>query len=164
MKPTPDKALRHQPRPWPPIPTLEAASPYRARFKDGATIYPRRFFFVERELAGRMVDNPLAPRVRGKVGPLDKRPWKEVEPPNGPVEKEFLRPVLLGESIAPFRLLNPALCVVPVHGREILDLILSIHSWLPKSCRVALGCGTQMGSPQREASGWRPKYDDHAAT
>jgi hypothetical protein len=116
-----DRDLRHSPTPWPPIPTLEGASPYRARFKQGAIIVPRRFFFVEREVAGRLGQNPAAPRVRGKTGPLDKRPWSTVEPPQGPVEAEFLRPVLLGESIAPFRVLAAATCVVPVRGREVLD-------------------------------------------
>jgi hypothetical protein len=116
-----DHDLRHDSVPWPPVPTLEGTSPYRARFQDGATVYPRRFFIVEREVAGRLGQNPAAPRVRGKTGPLDKRPWSTVEPPNGPVEAEFLRPVLLGESIAPFRVLGAATCVVPVHGREVLD-------------------------------------------
>ena len=116
-----DRDLSHRPAQWPPIPTLQGASPYRARFKQGATIVPRRFFFVEREAAGRLGGNPAAPGVRGKIGPLDKRPWAGVEPPSGPVEAEFLRPVLLGESIAPFRLLTPATCVVPVRGREVFD-------------------------------------------
>jgi hypothetical protein len=116
-----DRDLRHGRATWPPIPTLEGASPYRARFKQGATIVPRRFFLVEREIAGRLGQNPAAPRVRGKTGPLDKRPWTTVEPPRGPVEAEFLRPVLLGESIAPFRLLTSATCVAPVRGREVLD-------------------------------------------
>ncbi len=35
-----DRHLRHRVAPWPPIPTLEGASPYRARFKQGATIVP----------------------------------------------------------------------------------------------------------------------------
>jgi hypothetical protein len=116
-----DRALRHGPAPWPPIPTLEGQSPYRARFKDGATIYPRRFFFVERDLAGQLGQNPNAPRLRGKVSSLDKRPWSGVEPPHGPVEAQFVRPVLLGESIAPFRLLGAPICVVPVRERELLD-------------------------------------------
>jgi hypothetical protein len=34
---------------------------------------------------------------------------------------DFLRPVLLGESIAPFRLLQPALAVVPATAEELLD-------------------------------------------
>jgi len=106
---------------WPPGPSLSAASPYRSMFRQGATIVPRRFFFVEREEAGRLGPSPAAPRVRGKTGSLDKPPWNAVQPPRGPVEKEFLHPVLLGESIAPFRILQPALAVIPIQGRDILD-------------------------------------------
>ena len=118
-----DAALRHGAAAWPPMPALAAASPYRARFKDGATIYPRRFFLVEAEPAGRLGDNPAAPRVRGKAGGQDKRPWSGVEPPRGPVEAPFLYPVLLGESIAPFRVLAPALAVIPVERRTVLDAV-----------------------------------------
>jgi hypothetical protein len=34
---------------------------------------------------------------------------------------QFLRPLLLGESVAPFRLLETALAVIPVEGQAILD-------------------------------------------
>ncbi len=113
--------MRREYEPWPRITTLEGASPYRARFKQGATIVPRRFFLVEREAAGRLGDNPATPRVHGKTGPLDKAPWKSVDPPRGPVEAEFLRPVLLGETIAPFRILSPVLSVIPASGGMVLD-------------------------------------------
>ena len=116
-----DRALRHASAAWPPIPTLEGASPYRARFKQGATIVPRRFFLVERDEASRVGPNPNAPRMRGRRGALDKPPWTGVVPPEGPVEVAFIRPILLGESIAPFRLLTAPLCVVPVREREVLD-------------------------------------------
>ena len=116
-----DRALRHAAAPWPPIPTLAAASPYRARFQQGATIVPRRFFFVDRLDAGRLGPNPDAPRLRGREGGQSKPPWTHVAPPEGPVESRFLRPVLLGESIAPFRLLPAPLCVVPMEGGVLLD-------------------------------------------
>lgn len=116
-----DMVLRHGEAAWPPVPTLDGASPYRARFQQGATIVPRRFFFVEYERAGRLGPSTRAPRVHGKAGTLDKRPWSEIDPPSGPVEAEFLRTVLLGESIAPYRLLNAPLCVVPLLGSQLLD-------------------------------------------
>nr|WP_245216754.1 N-6 DNA methylase [Neoroseomonas nitratireducens] len=114
------KALAIGEEQWPPGPTLLAASPYRARFKQGATIVPRRFFAVHRVAAGRLA-SAAAPTVEGKVGPQDKKPWKDIEPPRGPVEKEFLRPMLLGESLAPFRLLQPQLTVIPLEGGHLLD-------------------------------------------
>ena len=116
-----DKSIRHSKAVWPPIPTLEGASPYRARFKQGATIVPRRFFFVERDPETRLGNNPNAPLLRGRAGRQDKAPWNKVEPPRGPVEIEFVRTVLLGESIAPFRILSTASCVLPIHDRELMD-------------------------------------------
>lgn len=116
-----DKALTRTRAPWPPGPSLTARSPYRSLFRQGATFVPRRFFLVEREPAGRLGPSPAAPRVRGKTGKLDKPPWKGIPPPSGPVETAFLRPVLLGECIAPFRIMEPALAVIPVAGEEILD-------------------------------------------
>jgi hypothetical protein len=107
---------------WPPIPTLAGASPYRARFKQGASIVPRRFWCVERVSGGRLGASAATPLVQGKVGAQDKKPWNRVEPPGGPVERRFLRPLLLGESLAPFRVLTPALAVVPVDDRgHVMD-------------------------------------------
>lgn len=62
-----------------------------------------------------------APRVRGRQSPMDKAPWLHVPPPSGPVEAEFLRPLLLGESIAPFRQLDTVLAVIPTSGIDVLD-------------------------------------------
>jgi SAM-dependent methyltransferase len=116
-----DRALRRELVPWPQMATIEGASPYRARFKQGATMVPRRFFLVEREPAGRLGASRAAPRVRGRQGPMDRPPWNRLPPPAGPVEVQFLRPLLLGESVAPFRLLEPALAVVPIEGQTVLD-------------------------------------------
>jgi hypothetical protein len=116
-----DAILLRVREPWPAITTLEGASVYRARFKQGASIAPRRFFLAEREAAGRLGDNPAATRVRGKTGSLDRAPWRYVDPPHGAVEAQFLRTILLGESIAPFRLLTTALAVIPAAGEAILD-------------------------------------------
>jgi SAM-dependent methyltransferase len=118
-----DRALTVEEKaPWPPMPTLVGASPYRARFKNGATIFPRRFFFVERSGGGRLGASVATPLVKGRTSGQDKAPWKTVEPPSGPVERAFLRPVLLGEDLAPFRLLSSSLAVVPVTPTgELLD-------------------------------------------
>ncbi len=106
-------ALRGRRDAWPPVPTLLGASPYRARFKNGATVFPRRFFLVELEATGRLGANPAAPMVRGRAGGQDKAPWRTLDPPRGAVEREFLRPLILGETLAPFRLLPTALAVIP---------------------------------------------------
>ncbi len=115
-----DRVLRNVVDTWPPIPTLAGMFSYLARFMAGATIFPRRFFIVTRADVGRLGANPLAPRVTGRTSGLDKRPWSEMEPPSGPVEAEFLRPILMGENIAPFRMLPPALAVIPERAGGLL--------------------------------------------
>jgi len=116
-----DAALTLTDSPWPQITTLEGASPYRDRFRQGANIVPRRFFLAVREDTGRLGGTRAAPRVRGRTGPLDKRPWLDVDAPVGPVEAAFLRPLLLGEGIAPFRLIDTTLAVIPLHDRHVMD-------------------------------------------
>lgn len=115
------EALAHVRTAWPRARTLIAASPYRRRFRQGATLTPRRFFLVEHAPVGRLPSRRDAPRVRGRIGNLDKRPWTSVEPPEGPIERAFLRPIALGESVAPYRLLKLATGVVPMEDSAILD-------------------------------------------
>ena len=116
-----DRALMLRQATWPPIVTLGGTSPYRQRFKQGATIVPRRFFVVERDNVGRLGVSRTAPRVRGRQGSLDKKPWNEIPPPSGPVENKFLTLLLFGETVAPFRLLNTALSVIPVIVDRLMD-------------------------------------------
>ena len=71
-----------------------------------ATLVPRRLVIVEELAPGRLGRNAKAPRVRGRTSSQDKEPWKSLEPLEGPVEIEMLRPVYLGESIGPYRVLS----------------------------------------------------------
>lgn len=114
------EALEHVRAAWPRRRTLMSASPYRKRFRQGATLTPRRFFLVEHAAAGRLQSRREAPRVRGRVGSLDKRPWTGVAPPEGPVERAFVRRIALGESVAPYRILDLATGVVPMEDGAIL--------------------------------------------
>lgn len=114
------EALQHITAPWPRPRTLIAASPYRRRFRQGATLTPRRFFLVETAATGRLGSRRDAPRVRGRIGNLDKKPWTDVQPPEGPVERQFLRRIALGESVAPYRVLDLVTGVVPMENGAIL--------------------------------------------
>jgi SAM-dependent methyltransferase len=113
-------ALAHTRASWPRPRTLIAASPYRTRFRQGATLTPRRFFLVEPAAVGRLGARRDAPRLRGRVGNLDKKPWTDVEPPEGAVERAFVRRVALGESLAPYRMLALADGVVPMQDGLVL--------------------------------------------
>jgi SAM-dependent methyltransferase len=115
------RALTQSRVPWPPARTLVGGSPYRARFRNGASIFPRRFFLTEPDSAGRFGSRRDAPRMRGREGSLDKKPWTLVAPPRGAVERQFIRQVVLGETIAPFRLLPTVTAVIPLHGSAVLD-------------------------------------------
>ena len=100
--------------PWPEEAHAEKVSPYRSVFRQGATLTPRRLVLVKKVPGtGLLSPNPTLPLVRGRTSNQDKLPWKTIEPPQGTVENEFLRPVLLGESIAPFRVLALQWAVIP---------------------------------------------------
>ncbi len=115
------RALTHSRVPWPRARTLVGASPYRERFRNGATIYPRRFFIVDPAPASRVGRSTHAPIMQGRAGKLDKHPWTTVEPPRGPVEVEFLRDLVLGESLAPFRTIGHVTAVLPLQNANVLD-------------------------------------------
>ena len=108
-------------------PALEAAmhrggSSYRTAFRNGATLFPRMLIFVERRQMGRLGTNPSAPLVVSRRTSQEKQPWKGLPGIENPVEAEFLRPALLGESILPFRVFHPLEAVVPITDQgELLD-------------------------------------------
>lgn len=102
--------------------SFAAASPYRERFRQGATLVPRMLCLVERAEGGRLGSSEAAPLVRSRRSTLEKKPWLNLSPLEGPVEAEFLRPVYLGESIAPFRVLRTFEAIVPVLPEgDVLD-------------------------------------------
>lgn len=109
---------------WPAQASNENGSPYRNSFRNGATLWPRRLVLVEPvPVTGMLPPNPQAPLMRGRTGSQDKPPWKTLQPPEGVVDRDFLRPVLLGESIAPFRIVAPLKAVIPWDNErcELLD-------------------------------------------
>jgi hypothetical protein len=97
-------------------------SAYRAAFRQGATLVPRMLCLVERKAMGRLGVDTSAPPVLSRRNSQEKMPWKELPGVENRVEAEFLRPVLLGESILPFAVFNPVEGVVPVTDKgETLD-------------------------------------------
>ena len=130
-----DATLTKTLAPWPAEATDAGGSPYRKSFRNGATLWPRRLVIVEREpMTGLLPPSPAFPLVRGRVGNHDRAPWKSVAPPRGPVDKEFLRPVLLGESIGPFRILGPLEAVIPwdEDRRQLMDAKRAIKRGYPR--------------------------------
>jgi hypothetical protein len=99
----------------------DGGSPYRESFRNGATLYPRLLCLVERKELGRLGPDPSAPLVESRRISAEKEPWKSQPSIEHAVEVKFLRPVLLGESILPYRLFCSFEGVVPVDGAVMLD-------------------------------------------
>jgi SAM-dependent methyltransferase len=100
----------------------EGGSAYRNAFRQGAILIPRAFVLVGRKASGRLGSNPTAPLVISRRSPQEKSPWRDLPSLEDNVESEFLHPVLLGESILPYRLLTPFEGVIPVtNGGQLLD-------------------------------------------
>jgi N-6 DNA Methylase len=94
--------------------SYEEGSAYRSAFRQGATLVPRMLCLVERVQAGRLGQNPGMPFVTSRRAIQEKTPWKTLPGVEHGVECEFLRPVLLGESILPFRVFRTFEAIIPV--------------------------------------------------
>lgn len=100
--------------PAPAVAQRGGGSAYREAFRCGANLFPRMLVLVERKQSGRLGSDPSAPLVVSRRNSLEKRPWSELPALEYKVESQFLRPVLLGESILPYRLFQTFEGVVPV--------------------------------------------------
>jgi hypothetical protein len=108
--------------PAPAVAQAKGGSEYRKLFRCGANLFPRMLVLVERKSSGRLGTNPAAPLVTSRRNSLEKKPWSEVAALESKVEKEFLRPVLLGESILPYRMFQSFEGVIPVNDKgEVLS-------------------------------------------
>jgi hypothetical protein len=97
-------------------------STYRKSFRQGATLVPRMLCLVERKTLGRLGADSLAPPVLSRRNSQEKSPWKELSGIENRVEAEFLYPVMLGESILPFKVFHAVEGVVPITEKgETLD-------------------------------------------
>ena len=133
-------------RPWPAVgDDGAAASPYREAFRQGATLVPRFLCLVESAPAGPLGGSLDAPEVASRRSRQEKPPWKDLDPLRGNVERRFLRSVYLGESVLPFRLLQPPLAVIPwdPESERLLDAAAAaragyphLASWMAQAERV----------------------------
>lgn len=89
-------------------------SMYRTVFRNGATLFPRMLVLVERKPMGRLGGDPTQPAVLSRRSSQEKEPWRSLQGIEASVEAAFLRPILLGESILPYRIFQPFEGVVPI--------------------------------------------------
>jgi hypothetical protein len=99
----------------------DPTSPWSDRFRNGATIFPRILFFVTRQAAGPLGMASGRAKVRSLRRNNDKKPWKDLPLLEGVVETEFIRPVLLGESVLPFRIAETFEAVLPIDRTGLMN-------------------------------------------
>jgi hypothetical protein len=96
-------------------------SPYHSRFMQGATLVPRFLLMVEDAPAPPLGVAAGRRAVRSMRTANEKPPWKNLPGLEGSIEEHFVRPVYLGSSLLPFRLLEPWLGIVPWDGERLME-------------------------------------------
>lgn len=93
----------------------QAVNPYKALFKQGATIVPRTFYFIQltQETPPDFEDRIINIKTSDAVQTDAKAPWKGLDF-SGKMESRFLFRTALSKSILPFALYKPDLVVLPV--------------------------------------------------
>lgn len=90
-------------------------NPYKPLFKQGATIVPRTFYFVQltQEMPPDFIDRIINIKTSDAVQPDAKAPWKGLDF-TGRIESQFVFRTALSKSILPFTLYKPDLVVLPI--------------------------------------------------
>ncbi|KAF0142722.1 MAG: Endonuclease [Stygiobacter sp.] len=88
---------------------------YKESFKEGATIVPRSFYFVELTQATpvNFIDRIVNVKTAESIKTDAKEPWKSIQI-TGRIESNFLFRTALSKSVLPFALHNPNLVVLPL--------------------------------------------------
>ena len=107
------------------------ASPYGDRARNGATIFPRSLFMVNVEQTKTLVQATNVLTVSPRRSKQEKNPWKQLELPelaNQAIEAEHVFDVHLGETVAPYALLEPLKAVLPL-SKSTGDLVKKDEGW-----------------------------------
>jgi type I restriction-modification system DNA methylase subunit len=109
----------------------QQANPYKNEFKQGATIVPRAFYFVDinQQEPPDYQDRVVNIRTSAATHADAKKPWTSIDL-KGRIESRFLFRTAISKSILPFTLFNPALVVLPITLKESRGggQIIELHS------------------------------------
>ena len=92
-------------------------SPYGGYSRQGAVIVPRCLFFVNETVNAAVVQAAPTVTVNPRRGSLDKSPWKDLDLTaitGQTVERQHLFDVHLGETVAPYVVLEPLKALLPL--------------------------------------------------
>lgn len=97
----------------------QGENPYKNLFKQGATIVPRNFYFVDidQDEPPDYNDRILNIRTAADVQAEAKRPWRDFTF-DGRIESRFLFRTALSKSILPFAIFKPNLIAIPATVKE----------------------------------------------
>ena len=101
--------------------SVSGESPYANYARQGASIRPRRFFFVEEVESQIQVQAGLTTTVNPRRGGQDKVPWRDLdltEITEQAIESRHLYNVYLGETVVPYATLEPLKAILPVKKGE----------------------------------------------
>jgi SAM-dependent methyltransferase len=101
-------------------PPAGSGSPYAARFVQGATVVPRLLLVVAPRSPGPLGTGAGRVAIMSRRSANEKAPWKSLPSLEGNVDRQFVRSLHLGETILPYRPLEPRKAVIPWDGRRLL--------------------------------------------
>jgi hypothetical protein len=96
-------------------------SPYRARFRQGASLVPRVLVTVEKTSGGPLGVTADHVPVRSARSANEKQPWKGLRALEGVIEEQFVRPMHVGATIVAYRERIPQAAIVPYVDGELID-------------------------------------------
>ena len=101
--------------------SVAGASPYASYARQGASIRPRRLFFVQETESRAIIQAGQTVTVNPRRGGQDKVPWKDLDLTaitGQTIENRHVYDVHLGETIVPYATLEPLKVVLPVKRGE----------------------------------------------
>jgi len=113
------------------VKSQDKVNPYKNLFKQGATIVPRTFYFIEltQYTPTDWEDRIINIKTSDEIQPDAKAPWKGIDL-SGKIESDFIFRTALARSILPFALYNPVLIILPITVKtdELNKKSIKLHS------------------------------------
>jgi len=95
--------------------TRQKTNPYKENFKNGASIIPRAFYFVDlKEIPDDFTDRTLFFDTSKSILSDAKAPWKGLKFNHQKIESKFLFRTAISKSILPFTLYKPNFIILPI--------------------------------------------------
>lgn len=112
-----DKNLNKKTSKFIPVTRIKDNSPYHKKFRKGADLIPRIFWYVDIKSDPFLGFNPENPHVISSQNKSAKIPWKELQL-EGNVAKKFLFNTIVATDLVPFGILQRRLIFLPIQIKD----------------------------------------------